>query len=254
MVVTGPPAVRVAAQRRLWLLDGRRLPFEALYCYLGVEMGAVGNGRWTAVVNRLYKGAEARGHELLRLHGDKHGLSPLLQSRLWLSLCAPILEYAAPIWSPQLSKTQARRLEVLQCNLARRALGLPDGSPQCFVRGELGLRSLQSHRDELVLRFFGRLCCTPEHRLLSHVFRHRLTQAREGHAKHGWCTAIKPLMEQYGLDSYWHNGSVNERVDQALSQNDAAVRNPSVASGGREQIEPVHALSSQVLARCRTIS
>jgi hypothetical protein len=99
---------------------------------------------------------------------------------------------------------------VLQCTLARRALGLPDGSPQCFVRGELGLRSLQSHRNELVLRFFGRLCCTPERRLLSHVFRYRLTQARDGGARQSWCHAVRPLMEQYGLDSYWHNGNIND--------------------------------------------
>ena len=24
-----------------------------------------------------------------------------------------------------------------------------------------------------------------------------------------WCAAIKPLMERYGLDSYWHNGSID---------------------------------------------
>jgi hypothetical protein len=209
VVVMASDAVRAAARKRQWLLDGRRLPFEDVYCYLGVEMGAVSTGKWNTVVDRLFQSAQARAHEQLRLHGDKHGLTPLLQSHLWLSLCCPILEYAAPIWSPQLSKTQARRLEVLQCTIARRALGLPDGSPQCFVRGELGLRSLQSHRNELVLRFFGRLCCTPEQRLLGHVFRHRLTQARDGGARQSWCTAVKPLMEQYGLDSYWHNGSID---------------------------------------------
>ena len=85
-------------------------------------------------------------------------MSPNLQSRLWLSLSFPQVEYAAPLWSPEISQAQADKLELLQCMLARRTLGVSDSTPQAFVRGELGLRTLQSHRDELVLRFFGRLC------------------------------------------------------------------------------------------------
>src|SRR3978361_1640022 len=89
----------------------------------------------------------------------------------------------------------------------RRTLGLNNGTANAFIRGELGLCSLQSHRDELVLRFFARLCNTSPHRLVGHVFREKMEQARRGLTERGWCVSVRQV-QKYDMDDVWQTGEI----------------------------------------------
>jgi hypothetical protein len=199
--------VKAKARNHCWLLNGGRLPVPDHYTYLGIEFGLLGQGRWAPATSRLLNAARNRTRELLCVNGNKFGLNPLLQMRLWHAYCRSVLEYACPLWGVDLSADRASELETLQLRYAKSVLGVEWGTASAFVRGELGLRTLSSRRDELTLRLFGELLDFGDDRLVSRVIRARYLQSYDGDAKHSWCNKIKPLLHRYGLDSVWETGS-----------------------------------------------
>jgi len=69
--------------------------------------------------------------------------------------------------------------------------------------GELGMGSIASHHDELVLRLFGRLCNMSPTRLAHRVFTSRILQAQSGRAALSWCNSSKSVLQRYGLNDKW---------------------------------------------------
>lgn len=228
VVVAGRASTRdkVAARQRVWTLAGGRLPVPDYYTYLGVEFGLLGPGLWVPAVSRLLNAARGRTRELLYVNGNKFGLNPVLQMRLWNAYCRPILEYACPLWGPRLSTDTAHDLETVQLRYAKAALGLEQRTASAFVRGELGIRTLAARRDELTLRMFGELLChSKDDRLSARVIRARWLDAREGRAPRSWCAAVQPILERYGLESTWEAGiggvsmdAWRKRVHEAVSK------------------------------------
>lgn len=73
-------------------------------------------------------------------------------------------------------------------------LGVPVSTCDVFVRGELGMRTLASRRDELTMRMFGDLLSTHNsHRLVAKIVRHRLTQARTCMSAHRSSSPTPPI-------------------------------------------------------------
>ena len=64
----------------------------------------------------------------------------------------PILEYASPLWHPTLTKSQAERLETVQC------LVYSSPTPYFAILALAGIPSLQARRLDLSTRFFIKIC------------------------------------------------------------------------------------------------
>ncbi len=83
------------------------------------------------------------------------------------------------LWGTDMPDYLSTELERVQTRYAKSVLGVPLSTCDVFVRGELGMRSLASRRDEVTLRMFGELLS--EHnsnRLVARVVQHLLSQAR----------------------------------------------------------------------------
>jgi len=209
---------KISARSHDWRLAGKTLPVLDQYKYLGVEVGTVGAGRWRSVILRAIAATKGRGLRLLWSHGNRYGLYPALQMRLWHATCRPLLEYGCALWGTQLSKDLYKSLDRLQTKHAKSVLGLDDVlfTPNAFVNAELGLCSISSRRDELTLRVFGSIMSQdPAHSLVARVVRHRLAQARASDsqsacASQSWVQLIRPVFKRYKLDGAWITGDVGD--------------------------------------------
>jgi len=213
VVVIGNDGERKAAAKFPFELGGQRLAVIDLYKYLGAEMGNPTGGKWSALVKRCVDAATVSASLLASLCSHKWGVTPNVQAMLFKSLVLPRLEYAAPLWSQEISQALVHALESVQIGFARRSLGCGHAASNVFVRGELGLRTVMSHLDELTLRHFDRLCSTPNP-ILRDVFRERLRLADAGLAKHSWAVGARRLFEKYRLLDVWRARSTDMKASE----------------------------------------
>ncbi len=98
------------------------------------------------------------------------------------------------------SKTDAKRLKVVQKKTARQLLGTAQCAGSDMVRGELGWIPVSAQRDAQQLRFLHRLQSMPDGRLAKEVFRDRVTafnasKATGSTTTHGFCTNLAPILD-----------------------------------------------------------
>ena len=85
----------------------------------------------------------------------------------WKNSVRPVCEYACELWEGEISATWVTKLETIQYSFGKAALGLHANPAAVGVRAELGLEEMRFRRQELKLRWWGRLCAVPQERLLS---------------------------------------------------------------------------------------
>jgi len=223
VVVVATPALKASFRTHQWMLAGAALPVLDFYKYLGVEFGRMGRGRWNDLLTRLLRGLKGKSTELLWANGNRNGFAPLLQMNVWNALCRPLVEYGCVLWHCSIADDRSDALEVEQLRFAKNTLGVAQSTPTAFVRGELDLPSLASHRDELTLRAFGETMSGSLYpasrdplsvRLVTRVVRHRMRQARAGQAPMSWCTEVKPLFRAYDLLARWYDSSFGPTKEQ----------------------------------------
>ena len=79
----------------------------------------------------------------------------------------------------------------------------------------MGLPPTAAHRDELAIRFFGRLSTSTPDRLLHHVFINSLRAAHASDRRlrphnRSWCFLARATMERYGFLDQWQSGSIGD--------------------------------------------
>ena len=126
------------------------------YKYLGIEVGKSTTSQWHSYVERATAKCTTTQSLLLLQGGSYNQLSPRASTRLWSSLCRPILEYGACLiaWN----SVQEQKLEAIQMKYAKAVLGCGAGVSNVFIQSELGLTSMKSRSDELKLRYWYDLC------------------------------------------------------------------------------------------------
>jgi hypothetical protein len=137
-------------------------------------------------------------------------------------------------------------MEALQCLFGRRVLGLHPSSASVFVRHELGLPSLQSRKDMLVLRWWGRLWSIADHpsRLAKIMMLYRWNQIKSGNGgmdSHSSLLQVRDTLVKYNMQEYWLNG-----VSVSLAQgNWCQLVNRTVQAAQRTiELEEISRLSS----------
>jgi hypothetical protein len=90
------------------------------------------------------------------------------------------------------------------------------------VRGELGWWRLRARRDEMKLRFLGRLLRMAESRVVRKVVAVRMEEARRSGRGKGWCVRVAGLVEEYGLVEA--SRAAGQRSRKAVAEWESAVR------------------------------
>ena len=204
IVVNGTEQTVAEAHTQEWRLDGQRLSVVPEYKYLGVEAGRrPDRGPNRSFGERLVHSASHRAHDLMLSGCEMNELDARCSSRLWSSLCRPLLEYGCEVWRP--NQGQCKQLEQVQGWFARRVLGCSQSTPAVFATSELGLRSLELRREQHQLRYWRRLCAALPERLLSRVFRQRVRDVKVTPllAKHSLCHMLRETLTKYGLEDEW---------------------------------------------------
>ena len=153
--------------------DLRLQDFSLSYCdeylYLGVEVGLFDrrkkSARWSSLIERIAAEASRRTREVLAVCGGVNGLSPYLSRLYYLTYVSGRLDFAAQIWSLNVTAAQQSSLDKVQAEFVRSALHLPDTTPLVFCLAELNMLPLHLHHREMALRYYGKVCCMPPERL-----------------------------------------------------------------------------------------
>ena len=123
---------------RRWTLEGLPLREVDEYHHLGI-LRTVYNSSSARTNERATAGRSA--FFSLNSIGSRFGcLHPLTSSRLYSTLCIPILLYGAELWS--LTKTELLFLERVHRKILRTILGLPTRSPSSCLQILLGIQSI----------------------------------------------------------------------------------------------------------------
>ncbi len=179
-------AVMVAAERqppsgrheRHWQLQGEPVVETKQYRYLGITLQS--NSHWTAMQAHRTAAGKAALPMLWRIGARQGRLSMstgelLIEMLLWSRMA-----YGSELSQPGI--TASNKAETIQNAAGRALLGVPRGTSNDMVRGELGWLPLAAHRRLAMLRYLGRLQHAPPG-LLRDVFRIRMASAAARFAK-----------------------------------------------------------------------
>ena len=100
------------------------------------------------------------------------------------------------------NKAQAAALESVMIGGAKRILGCSSRTCNEAVRGDMGLYSLQGHRDKAKLKWWYKVATMPEHSTQgSFLCRSgRNVKPRTGRQRMYWCKVVDNLFSSLGLD------------------------------------------------------
>ncbi|KAI8510614.1 hypothetical protein Bbelb_115300 [Branchiostoma belcheri] len=137
-------------------INGHALQVVSVAKLLGVWVQA--DPKWDSHVNHVTKQSSKRLFLLRRLKKFRLSQKDLLT--VYTCYVRPLLEYAAPVWSPGLTRTQTKQLENIQRRACRTILGT---QYTCYSEActQLNLPTLESRRDQLSRKFGRRLLSSP---------------------------------------------------------------------------------------------
>ena len=213
LVVVGPAHLREHARATSWTLSGCPIDIKDSYRYLGAEVEAAGR-KWQQLKQRLQDKGASYVNQLLWQGYGAWGFNPSTYTKLWKAEGRVKMEYACELWEGELRTKDESELESVQYKFAKAALGIPAEMKPAAVgtRMELGLLPLKLRRQALKLLYWERLCHSSPDRLVSMVFRSRHREALAQRGAKSWFTAMRDLMDDWGLSHYFQSGTAEPRT------------------------------------------
>ena len=147
-----------------WKWGEYSLPKVSSYSYLGIDFSS--NGAWDMHIKKLLDNGRKKVNQLHKVISNRN--VNLSARRLLLSVIRPSIEYGSEVWEG--NKSQARSLESIILDGAKRILGCSSKTCNEAVRGDMGLDTLQSRRDRAKLKWWYKLATLPEDRYPKHLF------------------------------------------------------------------------------------
>ena len=211
MAFNADAALDRAVNAEPWRLSGEVVKVKASYKYLGVDvLRDVRN--WKTYIERAIAKARRVSEDLQWACRRAGGLRPRAATALWKAIVRPVLEYAAEIWSGELTRSQASRAEAVQTDFARCMLGLVgcQSISNDALRAELGMEKLSSRWEKLRLGYWRRLNVASGERTLVAVASLRRKHLRWGikGADRGWMRETRDLLVRRGMLAHWLNPSL----------------------------------------------
>ena len=123
-------------------MEAAESPIECVkqYRFLGVTIS--NDLRFKAHINAVIDSCKKRVNVIKCMSSKDWGNSVETQRNLVLQYVLSRLEYAAPSWSPWISKTDMRRLQTILNDALRTVVGLAKTCPQDFLHLEAGIEPL----------------------------------------------------------------------------------------------------------------
>ena len=137
---------------------------------------------------------------------------------LLISVVRPTLEYGSEVW-------EGNKASVM-IGGAKHILGCSSRTCNEAVRGDMGLDSLQGHRDKAKLKWWYKVATMLEHRYSRKLFVQEWNvKPRRGRQRKYWCKVVDNLFSSLGLDkAEWLEdirkgscGVVGEGIDERES-------------------------------------
>ena len=181
-----------------WKLGDHLIKQVHTYKYLGVELDT------TLSLNdfkkRIKEKARRNVSRIWNMGMADGSLSVKASINLYQALVRSNLEYACEIWGDERWEEGER----VQREMGRRILRCNGKTTNEAVLGELGWWRLQTRRDYCKLKYWIRILCMDETRLVRDVYK----MSKEKYMKEGrrnWCRSIHKLAVRYKLDNLWNN-------------------------------------------------
>src|SRR6185437_2546957 len=186
-----------------YFLGLQQLEVVTSFKFLGVDLQQ--NLAWAATKRRF--AAKAKSRIPLVKKAIIEELSVQAGEKLWISMVRPLLEYGGEVWDGG-GWEEAERIQ----NLAGRTLlGLPKTTAVEVIRGDLGWLSMKARRDLKLLKYWGRLLCMEDFRLVKQIYRHCKTKITG--LKTSFCYHIQNLLISLNLEHVWFSEEIGEYKD-----------------------------------------
>lgn len=129
------------------------------------------------------------------------------------------MEYAAELWTGEISEKLKDNIEVVQTRFARAVLGLDQGwnTANDIVRAELGLEMLAARREKLRLGYWRRIQVARKSRALHYVAALRRRQLLDWNSTEGWNSWLRGtrrLLRHRELGEFWENPGDTEDISK----------------------------------------
>ena len=144
-----------------WKWGEYSLPIVSSYSYLGR------NGVWDMHIRKLLDNGRKRINQLYKVISNRN-INLSAHRHLLLSVIRPSIEYGSEVWEG--NKSQASCLDSIILDGAKRILGRSSKICNEAVRGDMGLDTLQSHRNRAKLKWWYKLATLPEDRYPKQLF------------------------------------------------------------------------------------
>ena len=192
-----------------WYFEGKLLEVVNSYRYLGYSfttMLSVTIGTQSLAV----KGKEA-AYGVLRMLRQYQDLNKKTFFKIFDSKITSILLYASEVWGTQ----QVENIEKVHLIACKRFLGLPRGTPNNIVYGELGRYPLHVNSSLRCIKYWLKVIQMSESRLPFLAYKMLVSIDERG--KRCWATNIKELLFNAGFGIVWINQGVgNSRAFLSL--------------------------------------
>ena len=132
-----------------WKWGEYSLSIVSSYSYLGIDFYI--NGAWDMHIKKLLHNHRKRVNQLLKVISNRN-INLNVCRLLLLSVIRPSIEYGSEVWEG--NKSQTCSLESIILDGAKRILGCSSKTYNEAVRGDMGLDTLQSHRDRAKLKWW----------------------------------------------------------------------------------------------------
>ena len=175
------------------------LHFSAFH-YLGIDIST--NGAWDMHIRKLLDNGRKRVNQLHKVISNRN-INLSARRLLLLSVIRPSIEYGSEVWEG--NKSQAGSLESIILNGAKRILGCASKTCNEAVRGDMGLDTLQSHRDRAKLKCWYELATLLDDRYPKQVFNQEWNiKPCRGRQRKVWSRMVDDLFKSLDIDkSEW---------------------------------------------------
>jgi hypothetical protein len=204
--------VRYPPRNVVWKLGENVIKQVTQYKYLGIELTRT--LKWNPYIKRILEKAKRNMTQALAM-GIRGGfMSIRLANIVWMSLVRSIIEYGCEIWGEK----DVVEFEQLQLNMGKRILRCGSRTSDEVVRGELGWERQKARRDEMRLRYWGKITRMEDDRIVKIIYREsrRRMEAEEDARTRGenvvmtntWCRYTRKLMKELHFEQEWAEETV----------------------------------------------
>jgi hypothetical protein len=196
-----------APRNIVWKLGEHVVKQVNQYKYLGMELTRTLN--WNSYIKRIVSKAKRNMTQALGMGISGGFMTVRMACTVWKSLVRSVLEYGCEVWGDK----RRDDIEELQVEMGKRILRCGSRMSAEVVRGELGWERMRARRDEMRLRYWGRVIRMGEERIVRQIYRasrNRMEREEREIERGGresrtptWCHYTRELLKKLKLEKEW---------------------------------------------------